>query len=60
MCSVLCAVQTAGVRFNVLLASYETVLRDKGELRKLHFEVCVATIVPRVPDSHGMLPGMHA
>jgi hypothetical protein len=28
-----------GTRFNVLLASYETILKDKTELRKIKFEV---------------------
>lgn len=42
--------QSMGVRFNVLLASYETVLKDKGELKKLQFEVrdkvnCVWSLV---------------
>lgn len=32
-------VQTYGPRFNVLLSSYETVLKDKTELKKLQFEV---------------------
>lgn len=31
--------QTYGPRFNVLLSSYETVLKDKTELKKLQFEV---------------------
>lgn len=34
-----CCVQTCGPRFNVLLSSYETVLKDRSELKKLHFEV---------------------
>jgi hypothetical protein len=32
--------QTFGPRFDVLLSSYETVLKDKSEFKKLHFEVC--------------------
>lgn len=28
-----------GTKFNVLLASYETILKDRNELRKIHFEV---------------------
>lgn len=31
--------QTMGPRFHVLLSSYETVLKDKSELKKLQFEV---------------------
>jgi hypothetical protein len=34
--------QNYGPRFNVLLASYETVLKDKTELKKLNFEVSVS------------------
>lgn len=34
--------QNYGPRFNVLLASYETVLKDKTELKKLKFEVSVS------------------
>ena len=33
-----------GTRFNVLLASYETILKDKAELRKIKFEVGVVQL----------------
>jgi hypothetical protein len=34
--------QVLGPRFHVLLVSYETVLKDKSELKKLHYQVCTS------------------